>query len=121
MHQPMVTTSRRERRAQAAAQRRAHNKAVQHSCVLHRDCVEHGVAIEVDPQEFHPLHVARGEQHCPMCPVCQQRREMGKLPPKMNAATRDAMVAGWLAKLEWHRQAMGVAALLEFYGRCAKI
>lgn len=113
--------SRRQRRAQEALHRRQHNKAVQHSCVLHRDCVEYGVAIEVDPREYHPLHIARGEPTCPACPICQERERLGKPPAKMNAGTRAAFLAAWTAKLEWHSMAFGVAALLAYCGGFAQV
>lgn len=103
MQQPIaLRPSRRDRRAAAAAERRAHNRAVQHDCVLQSDCIEAGVAVHVSSREWHTFHIARGEETCPACPLCQRiERERGT-PKKMGATDRSIVLAAWKAKIEWH-------------------
>lgn len=108
--------SREQRRAEQAFRRQQHNRALQHECVLQRDCVAAGVAIEVDPREYHPLHIARGEDRCDSCPTCQERVRQGLPAQRMPAGVRDATAAAWQARLRWHQAAQGAACLLMFFG-----
>jgi hypothetical protein len=108
--------SRAERRAQAAFMRKQHNRALQHECVLQRDCVAAGVAIEVDPREYHQLHLSRGEHRCDACPTCQERVRQGLPAQRLTDGVRDATAAAWHARIRWHQHAQGIACLLSFLG-----
>lgn len=107
--------SRRHRRAIAAIQRRQHARAAKHSCVLHRDCVDAGVAVEVAPGEYHAIHQARGERECAMCPTCQDDERRGVTRGRLLGV--DVVKTSWQRRLRHHQEMVGIAALCVLYGR----
>lgn len=109
--------SRHQRRAIAAIQRRQHARAAKHSCVLHRDCVEAGVAVEVAPGEYHAIHQARGELECAMCPTCQDDELRGEIRVRLSGGVAPVINASWQRRLRHHQEMVGIAALCVLYGR----
>lgn len=91
------STSRAERRARHAVDRRYSKRAAAHrDCVLERDTI--GVIVRIkSAEDVHRFHVARGEEKCARCPMCALFKERGAWPRKMSVDERRQAAEQWVA------------------------